>query len=356
MPSGDDSASMEDDPVPTLVNVLEVEGIAHHLTELAEPSVVALLASCSKATASLLATNDVWAGLLSQHFGVHKEVARELGEPKRSFAQRTICARWNLTEPSTPARQLHTPSTPQQPPLLMQSNSWSPDSTDSSGKENSPPPQRRRPLQVLQAEAGSMTTPATAAAPRKLQPCTVSRLREGLRQVMMSSPEGVTAFPCAPGDWSTWTARVTCPEDGSAVAGLEVRLSLCFPDDEATNGDHASETTETMGLPRVMVQHPVGLFHPNIDVRTGDLSALALSRRCSAIALVGEQLVAVADLLTRPAFDVAPSNTEAAAMWYGDRTALRARVRARAVQRESPEQRSSPRAGALPVLMRGLTM
>jgi hypothetical protein len=67
--------------------------------------------------------------------------------------------------------------------------------------------------------------------------------------------------------------------------------------------------------------------------------------------LVSEQLRAVAGLLQRPAFDVAPVNEEAAAMWFGERAVLSARLRARPAQR--PAQRPSPIAA--PLLTRGLT-
>lgn len=256
--------------------------------------------------------------------------------PRRAFAQRTICARWGLEQP-TPrkprgksVRQVleTTPRTTRLPRAMAHHNSWSPESDQE--KENKP---ARTPLRPLQLDAGQ--TPAKRS-PRRLMPsCTAARLRNGLMQLMTAGPPRVSACPVSPGDWSLWSAHVARADDGSLLTGLEVRLSLRFPADD-----------ERDCIPNVKVNRPAGFFHPNVDARSGMICARALEQRCNAVMLVGEQLSAIVDLLHRPVFDVAPANEEAAALCYGDQAMLRQRISARVNQVGSPDQ---------PVLMRGLT-
>jgi len=380
MASGEEDAPLLlalDDASPcTLLDVLAVGGIAPHLSELIDPSALAALASCSKECAAQLSDGRLWASLLAQHFGMTTAEANGLRDPRRTFAQRTVCARWSLAMP-TPRRRRSSgaapPLTPRtvvrKPPPIAQSSSWSPESEAENDKDGSPP--RRRPaLRRLQSnvdgeEASRASRPIMAA-------CTVARLREGLKQLMLSGSEGLQACPVSPGDWSRWSARLACANDGSAVSGLEIELAMRYPADGSADGSapdtsngashgtsHGTEDDEGgkfpteahEGLPRIRVRHPVGLFHPNVDATTGEVSVRALARRCSSVALVSEQLRAVAGLLRRPAFDVAPVNEEAAAMWFGERAVLSARLRARPAQR--PAQRPSPIAA--PLLTRGLT-
>lgn len=380
MASGEEDAPLLlalDDASPcTLLDVLAVGGIAPHLSELIDPSALAALASCSKECAAQLSDGRLWASLLAQHFGMTTAEANGLRDPRRTFAQRTVCARWSLAMP-TPRRRRSSgaapPLTPRtvvrKPPPIAQSSSWSPESEAENDKDGSPP--RRRPaLRRLQSnvdgeEASKASRPIMAA-------CTVARLREGLKQLMLSGSEGLQACPVSPGDWSRWSARLACANDGSAVSGLEIELAMRYPADGSADGSapdtsngtshgtsHGTEDDEGgkfpteahEGLPRIRVRQPVGLFHPNVDATTGEVSVRALARRCSSVALVSEQLRAVAGLLQRPAFDVAPVNEEAAAMWFGERAVLSARLRARPAQR--PAQRPSPIAA--PLLTRGLT-
>ena len=375
MASGEEDApfllALDDASPCTLLDVLAVGGIAPHLSELIDPSALAALASCSKECAAQLADGRLWASLLAQHFGMTTAEANCLRDPRRTFAQRTVCARWSLAMP-TPRRRRSSgaapPLTPRtvvrKPPPIAQSSSWSPESEAENDKDGSPP--RRRPaLRRLQSnvdgEEASKARPIMAA-------CTVARLREGLKQLMLSGSEELQACPVSPGDWSRWSARLACANDGSAVSGLEIELAMRYPADgradssapDTSNGtSHGTEDDEDgrfpieahEGLPRIRVRRPVGLFHPNVDATTGEVSVRALARRCSSVALVSEQLRAVAGLLQRPAFDVAPVNEEAAAMWFGERAVLSTRLRARPAQR--PAQRPSPIAA--PLLTRGLT-
>jgi ubiquitin-protein ligase len=327
--------SLDEDETLDLIGLLQTEGIVQCLVEVARPSDVAVLGTCSSVLNRLLGDHDLWASLLMKQFDVALMEASTEREPKRSFAQRSVCARWALKLPTSPPRVLATPTarrlpieslasigapttsgTPsRRPPPLRHSSSWSPDSS-ATPNENAPPP-RRRGLRQLPVNAATPVKQSHTFATTPMTRCSVARLRKGLQDILLSPCELMTACPERSGDWSEWTARVVCPDDGAALSGRELQLSLHYPPDEAdVEGDEA-----TAGLPCIRVVRP-HVFHPNVDPKTGIVCARALSSRCSAVQLVREQLEGLASLMGRPVFGVPPLNRVAAAAWYGDRSEL----------------------------------
>lgn len=360
-----------DDAVPLMLSgIFAVDGIAQTFAGLADPRSTAKLGACSRDLACALHSSSVWAALLTQHFQVSDSDARDEADPRRMFAQRAVCARWKLSLPPKRRKQRslavgaafvpakatvtsgdarergeplspqghHTPTdahssmfTPTTAPLVARVSSWSPDSCDSgdSAKENVRPHELA--LDSDDGAASSEATSMASAASHWLSPPTISRLRRGLQDVLLSGREGVSACPVQPGDWSLWSARVKCSStNGSPFDGVEFQLRVSFPSELAheTEGlecDASTDAQTTRGLPQVHVLQPE-CFHPNVDRKSGLLCAKALGERCLAADLIGVQLAAFVELVRRPVFSVPPTNAEASAMWYGDPSELRRRV------------------------------
>ena len=308
-------ASAADD-VATLEDLVAVDGIADHLVTVADAPLAAALAACSRGLRETFGAELLWASLLARQEGGGARGAATPMHPRRAFAQRAICARWSLPLPTADAadpttgagagagasvisrmRPLGSP-----PPAYKPKALWRTPLVD---KENAPPA-------VRTATPPALRAPPPGGGGSGGGGCAVARLREGLRMLMMGAHGArVSACPEAAGDWSAWSATITCPDDGSPLSGETLRLRLGFELDGAAV-DHG-------GLPTVAVLNrplPSGAaFHPNVDAG-GTVCARALARRCAPAALVGDVLLATLDLLRRPVFAVPPSNAEAAAGWY----------------------------------------
>lgn len=272
------------------------------------------------------------------------------------------------------------------------SRSWSSAASAASTKENVAP-QPRRPLRDLDGRRGLLdfggesganivanesargglparggaSAPASRCRARELDVTSIARLREGLRQLILSGDAAMTACPEEAGEWAVWSARIGCPHgDGSPAAGLLFRLRLHYvgasdaPADVGSGAPRAGSASRTSGraptaaeqashdgaigaddLPRVVVLSPSPYFHPNVHPTTGTLDPIALCRRCAAVDLVGDHLRSVLELLRTPCFAVPPLNAEAAARWYGDAVWLRSRIR-QAPHEALPEPSSAP--------------
>jgi ubiquitin-protein ligase len=361
---------------PSLVELLACRDIASEFARCADPSVTAVLRGCSAALRETFSDPKLWATLL-ERFGISSAEAAKYPNPQREFARRTVCAaigppvsedklsgRASSVEAfkdqridaaaaaaageETPQQQLSWPQRLAARGEGMLSRSWSPEG------EGAPP--QRTPLRPIRLNPSALDTPSSRASAERpplqdaagqqplsapeMNACTVARLREGLRAIIMGGSDLMTACPEQVGDWRTWTARVTCPVDRSLVSGMAFRLRLEFPTLHPTPTTHKEEEEEeeeghVSALPVVKVVSP-RCFHPNIDPSDGTVCLRALSRRCSPVDLVGEQLYGVLSLLGRPAFDVPPLNTEAAAKWYGDEKELRLLVSGGAHKYGSP--------------------
>jgi ubiquitin-protein ligase len=138
----------------------------------------------------------------------------------------------------------------------------------------------------------------------------MGRLKQDLFQLMMSSDQGVGAFPDSPGDFAAWSGYVTCTSAGSLHEGSRFNIKMVY--DMSASG--------TVALPAITFTRP-HCFHPNIHAH-GTLCAKALKKRCTPVDAVGTLLLRVQELLSRPCFAVPPTNKVAAALWYGDRDAL----------------------------------
>lgn len=346
----------------TLSDVLCIEGLPQVLSDLADPATTATLAACSSAMAVAFGEHFLWVALLVRHFGVSREEAERLGDPRRAFARVAVCRRWALDLPlplapvsmhaaelpPPPEAQLISPALVQRTLTASLEDEMLLPSGDHEALENAPPRRALRELpQRVAAPPCATTSPATTGAlwsatdpsagdpARLLSSCTLSRLRKGLQDIMLSPMSGVSACPERPYDWSLWSALIECPEDGSAFGGMQIKLRVRFPCEGAAAGNKTetpaaaiaeAEAEAAAGLPTIEVLQPTRCFHPNIDPVTGRVCPLALSGRCCAVALVRAQLLALIGLFQRPAFGVAPLNREAAMLWYGDRPELCALV------------------------------
>ena len=258
---------------------------------------LALLAGCSHGASGPFGDAALWTARLRARWG---DDAGLTDDPRRAYARRDVCERWNLRP---------------KPVANMSSNPLSSPSgvaTSGKSKENVPPgiltplseqlSSRRRPV------AASPLAPAAPAPAPPLDKCQTTRLRKDLFALMTRSDGRVTAFPERESDLSSWRARVSCPDGGGAHAGVTFSLSLTFT---ATGAASASGGA----LPAVEVLSPA-CYHPNVDPQSGALCAAALRRRCAPVAPVAELLQAVLSLLQQPCFAVRPLHKEAAAAWY----------------------------------------
>ena len=358
----------------TLSRLFSNEDVAELFAAAAPPASLAALCGASHALQETFAEKRLWVSQLVARFQVAPDDAINFVDPRREFARRTVAASVEdqRRASSSPPRQLPVPpAVTATPPLprwaerLAESGtpvtrSWSPEDSPPDGDENRPP--RRRPLRRLgqrtgerdtcasDAYASSAASRALTTANKQSRACVIARLRASMRQIVMGEcGDSVTACPEQPDDWSAWTATVTCPRrDGSLVAGMTFQMHLTYPMDgdgvanAADGAAEAAEFTHDGALPRVQIATPHRLFHPNVNPLTGIVDVRALGTRCSPVALVGEQLLAVLSLLTRPCFSVPALNREAAVGWYGDRAKLVSRMRgaiALAYERAEAEQR-----------------
>ena len=332
----------EDSSIKWFPDLLATRDIAKLLTRVATPSCTASLCAVSKDLFDIFADKELWASQLEQNFEMDSSTAKSYSDPKREFARRTVCSalstRWprNNSSATTGRNSGDTFATAlsTRPPWVDQiaatgmsvNRSWS-------HSERPLLASPRRPLHsISRAEAatrmnrnGENRSSAAQLQRVRLSPCAVARLQSGLRAIVMSGHDTVTACPEQPGDWCLWSARVTCPRNVAACSGMTFRLALDFT--PRGDGDANGATDyDASGLPHVRVVSPA-CFHPSVR-RDGVVSAAALSRRTTPVALISEQLAAVIGLLNRPEFGVAPLNRKAAALWFGDADELRARVRA----------------------------
>lgn len=327
----------------------ENDDVAEFFASQAKPAVLANLCATSKDLAAAFSPPRLWASQLESRFGVTVADAAEFSDPRRELARRAVCAAIESLTATSPVRRQRTtpaptdlPETPPPPAWAARfaargtptSQSWSPEgSPPETNKENRAP--HRRPLTRLHATPQSCHPPdsqasassaSTACKTTANHACVVSRLRSGMRQIVMGTAgDAVTACPKNPDDWSTWAARVTCPrDDGALVCGMAFELQLVYPMNDVP--EMANDDAHEAALPRVVLNAPSRFYHPNVHPTSGVLCTRALGKRCSPVDLVGDQLVAVLSLLRRPVFSVPPLNVAAAASWYGDAAELRTRV------------------------------
>ena len=354
MAIADERESRASEPTLSFETLSEIDGFSDTLVTLISPSDVAVLAACSSALRAAFDRPRWWARQLNKHYGWNISDALRVDQPKQAFAQATVCARWGLPLPRaasdkralvTPTRTgrgdrtrrgvEHEPGSLGAAPFLSGGSSAGSTPLYASkrdNKENVRPVRNQRLSGGAGLSAPDVTpTPAGPADPLGASPSSSSsadsadaappatpagalrtRLLAGLQQVMLGEVDGVSACPLSPGDWSRWTARVdTMPplEQAAAAApsaGVQLTLNLEFE----LEGEGAG------GLPAITVTRPA-CKHPNIG-SDGTVCASALARRCPPVALVGEVLASVRNLLETPVLSVQPLNADAAARWFGE--------------------------------------
>ncbi|KAI2620398.1 ubiquitin-conjugating enzyme/RWD-like protein [Hypoxylon sp. NC1633] len=138
------------------------------------------------------------------------------------------------------------------------------------------------------------------------------RLQTELMQLMTSPAPGVSAFPSADGNLTSWTATIAGPDD-TPYAGLTFKLSLSFP----TNYPYAP--------PEVLFKTPI--YHPNVDF-SGRICLDILKDKWTAAYNIQTVLLSLQSLLGEPN-NASPLNGEAAAYWDKDPELFKQKVLAR---------------------------
>ena len=338
-----------------LLQLVSAEGVGEVFVALLGAADVARLSAASKSLRAHLDSPKLWWALVQRDFGPPAPAAAALC-PRHEYARLAVCARW-LQQPLVPLAHaaaalgtcevlppgsVHTVRASSNRRILLdeqlpsQMRTLRLDSPMVSSASKSPPfSVSRSPMQghnkenikprdpnILCEENGeescfspgrSRSTPEFRCPPVGFAPprigsreCLQVRLKQDLFHMMMSCDKDVSAFPDEPGDFSTWSGRVSCPRDGSLLGGTQYILKL-----------HYDVSSDVSSLPRVCILRPV-CFHPNVDL-DGFISSAALACRASPCDSVRVVLQRVSELLCRPSFAVAPQNVEALAAWYGPR-------------------------------------
>ncbi|KAL1518886.1 hypothetical protein AB1Y20_003161 [Prymnesium parvum] len=302
----------------TLLDIASDQDLLACLAEQSDAAIMGRLACCSKALRRYCMADALWKKFLRERWGIHAKIGHPVpGSAHREYAFRSVEERW-AKPASTPRtvggsrRRVIRPSpagcaalrTPLGPgkenvsPAAFNKSSWRTPTTTRSGRRSS--------MSTLTRTSSQSTALA------------ISRLQLGLKQLMSSGHQSVSAFPIDD-EMDVWKATARC-RPGGPYGGKTLEIRLQF---ELSKG--LEET-----LPTVHVVDP-RCFHPNVS-EDGQLCPLALRKRCDPLDLIGQVLLHIVELIDRPCFSVAPLNLEAAVCWYGDSHELRERVSSAAAQ------------------------
>eukprot|EP01115_Flamella_aegyptia_P006045 TRINITY_DN2548_c0_g1_i1.p1 TRINITY_DN2548_c0_g1~~TRINITY_DN2548_c0_g1_i1.p1 ORF type:complete len:171 (+),score=27.04 TRINITY_DN2548_c0_g1_i1:76-588(+) len=125
----------------------------------------------------------------------------------------------------------------------------------------------------------------------------VKRLQSELMTLMMSPPQGCTAFPNN-GDFFNWNATIT-GVDGTPYEGQTYKLTLEFGSDYPFTAP--------------CVKFETSIYHPNVDT-SGNICLDILKEKWSAVYNVSTILLSIQSLLGEPNND-SPLNVDAATTW-----------------------------------------
>ncbi|KAJ2784040.1 Ubiquitin-conjugating enzyme E2 C [Coemansia javaensis] len=128
-------------------------------------------------------------------------------------------------------------------------------------------------------------------------PAVIKRLQSELMALMMSNPEGISAFP-QPDNMLNWVGTIA-GAPSTVYEGLTYKLNLKFPADYPFTAP-----TITFGTP---------CWHPNVDEH-GNICLDILKEKWSAIYNVQSILLSLQTLLADPNV-ASPLNGQAAQLW-----------------------------------------
>jgi len=320
-PSLEEAPEAEAEQVPPLLRAISVDGIAESLAIFLDGHAIAHLCSCCGPLQEKFGAPALWNQLLERRWkgaGLSEEVS-----PRSEYARRELIERWGLS--SSRISLLAEPSTFSSRAFGVGHDA--PRAAPGVLARLSDPCQSPRPSKQRQSDNKENTTPNTAflrvpglrrrgranSSPEIAEsshPSCSARLKQDLFQLMMSSDEGVGAFPDSPGDFATWSGYITCNSAGSLHGGSRFNIKLHY--DLSASGNVA--------LPTIIFTRP-HCFHPNVHA-DGTLCAKVLNKRCTPVDTVRTLLLRIRELLSRPCFAVPPINKAAAALWYGDKDTL----------------------------------
>ncbi|PRT55074.1 Ubiquitin-conjugating enzyme E2 [Wickerhamiella sorbophila] len=124
------------------------------------------------------------------------------------------------------------------------------------------------------------------------------RLQNELMQLMMSAPQGVSAFPESDANLLVWAGTIEGPKD-TYYEGLTFKISLEFPQNYP------------YFAPKIKFVSP--MWHPNVDM-AGNICLDILKEKWSAIYNVQTILLSLQSLLGEPN-NSSPLNAQAAQLW-----------------------------------------
>jgi len=125
------------------------------------------------------------------------------------------------------------------------------------------------------------------------------RLTNELMTLMMSSSPGISAFPKSDGNLFEWVGTIEGPTE-TIYAGLSFRISISFP----ANYPYVAPT----------IKFDTPCFHPNVDIKLGEICLDILQHEWSAVYSVQTILLSLQSLLGEPN-NASPLNSDAAALW-----------------------------------------
>nr|GAT55489.1 ubiquitin-conjugating enzyme E2 [Mycena chlorophos] len=115
----------------------------------------------------------------------------------------------------------------------------------------------------------------------------------------MSSSPGISAFPKSDGNLFEWVGTIEgAPE--TIYSGLKFRISITFG------------PNYPYGAPQIRFETPI--FHPNVDISSGQICLDILQDKWSAVYSVHTILLSLQSLLGEPN-NASPLNADAAAIW-----------------------------------------
>ncbi|KAF7322652.1 Ubiquitin-conjugating enzyme E2 [Mycena chlorophos] len=153
---------------------------------------------------------------------------------------------------------------------------------------------------------GQVSLAAPAARPKQFSQdapnasgSVTKRLTNELMTLMMSSSPGISAFPKSDGNLFEWVGTIEgAPE--TIYSGLKFRISITFG------------PNYPYGAPQIRFETPI--FHPNVDISSGQICLDILQDKWSAVYSVHTILLSLQSLLGEPN-NASPLNADAAAIW-----------------------------------------